>query len=204
MGCRKGAANSLRAAEKSTNLEAMADHVAQIAPSPAIRAEIAGNRLELIETGQERFGMLLSLIATAESSIRMLMYMFNPDRDGDAVRNALTDAAKRGVDVKLLIDGFGSAATPKFFIDLADAGGKYCVFNPRYGRRYLLRNHQKLIVIDEQTVLIGGANIDATYLDDRSAKHWRDLWLRVDGPEAIPAARYFDALFRWSKGKGSK
>ena len=33
-------------------------------------------------------------------------------------------------------------------------------------------------------MLIGGANIDATYLDDRSAKHWRDLWLRVDGPEA--------------------
>ena len=127
-----------------------------------IRAEIAGNRLELLETGQERFGMLLSLIAAAERSIRMLMYMFNPDRDGDAVRNALTEAARRGVDVKLLIDGFGSAATPKFFADLGQAGGEYCVFNPTYGRRYLLRNHQKLIVIDDATVLIGGANIDAT------------------------------------------
>ena len=129
----------------------------------------------------------------------MLMYMFNPDRDGDVVRDALTDAARRGVDVKLLIDGFGSAATPKFFTDLAEAGGDYCVFNPSYGRRYLLRNHQKLIVIDEQTVLIGGANIDVTYLDDRSAKHWRDLWLRVDGPEALLPSRYFDSLFRWSK-----
>ena len=169
-----------------------------------IRAEIAGNRLELLETGQERFGMLLSLIAAAERSIRMLMYMFNPDRDGDAVRNALTEAARRGVDVKLLIDGFGSAATPKFFADLGQAGGEYCVFNPTYGRRYLLRNHQKLIVIDDATVLIGGANIDATYLDDRSAGHWRDLWLRVDGPEAALPARYFDSLFRWSKRKGSK
>ena len=53
----------------------------------------------------------------------MLMYMFNPDRDGDAVRDALTDAARRGVDVKLLIDGFGSAATPEFFAELAEAGG---------------------------------------------------------------------------------
>jgi len=172
-------------------------------PKARISAEIAGNRLELIESGQERFGMLLSLIAAAQGSIRMLMYMFNPDRDGDAVRNALTEAARRGVEVKLLIDGFGSAATPEFFRQLAEAGGEHCVFHPDYGRRYLLRNHQKLIVIDEATVLIGGANIDATYLDDRSAEHWRDLWLRVDGPESVLPARYFDSLFRWSKRPNS-
>jgi len=173
-------------------------------PRLPIIAEIAGNRLELVETGQERFRLLLDLIAGAKRSVKMLMYMFNPDRDGDAVRDALTDAARRGIDVKLLIDGFGSAATPEFFEQLAGAGGAYCVFNPSYGRRYLLRNHQKLIVIDEQTVLIGGANIDATYLDDRSSKHWRDLWLRVDGPEAVLPARYFDSLFRWSKRSRSK
>jgi cardiolipin synthase len=134
----------------------------------------------------------------------MLMYMFNPDRDGDAVRDALTEAARRGVEVKLLIDGFGSAATPKFFTDLAEAGGEHCVFNPSWGRRYLLRNHQKLIVIDDETVLIGGANIDANYLQDRGSKHWRDLWLRLDGPEAAVPGSYFDKLFRWSKRPHSK
>ena len=182
----------------------MADQAAPPAPSAPICAEVAGNRLELIESGAERFKLLLQLIAGARSSVRMLMYMFNPDRDGDAVRNALTEAAKRGVDVKLLIDGFGSAATPKFFSDLAEAGGEYCVFNPTWGRRYLLRNHQKLIVIDDETVLIGGANIDATYLDDRGARHWRDLWLRLDGPEAALPGRYFDTLFRWSKRPKSR
>jgi cardiolipin synthase len=182
----------------------MADQAAPSARTPPIRAEIAGNRLELIETGQERFRLLLDLIAGAESSIRMLMYMFNPDRDGDAVRDALTEAARRGVKVSLLIDGFGSAATPEFFDALGQAGGHHCVFNPSWGRRYLLRNHQKLIVIDERTVLIGGANIDATYLDDRSAKHWRDLWLRLDGPEAVLPSRYFDTLFRWSKRPNPK
>ena len=182
----------------------MADRGSDLPRRAPIRAEIAGNRLELIETGQERFRLLLELIAGARTSIKMLMYMFNPDRDGDAVRDALTHAARRGVEVQLLIDGFGSAATPQFFADLGQAGGHHCVFNPSWGRRYLLRNHQKLIVIDEKTVLIGGANIDATYLDDRSAKHWRDLWLRLDGPEAVLPARYFDALFRWSKRPGSK
>lgn len=182
----------------------MADQPSPSATRPAISAEIAGNRLRLIETGQERFRMLLELIAGAKTSIRMLMYMFNPDKDGDAVRDALTQAARRGVHVQLLIDGFGSGATPDFFTKLGDAGGHYCVFNPRYGRRYLLRNHQKLIVVDEEIVLIGGANIDATYLDDRTAGHWRDLWLRLDGPEAAVPARYFDTLFRWSKRPKSK
>ena len=177
----------------------MADNATPPATREPIRAEIAGNRLELIESGVERFNLLLELIGGARRSIRMLMYMFNPDKDGDAVRNALTEAARRGVEVRLLIDGFGSGATADFFTDLGNAGGEHCVFNPSWGRRYLLRNHQKLIVIDDETVLIGGANIDATYLEDRGAKHWRDLWLRLDGPEAALPSRYFDTLFRWSK-----
>jgi len=182
----------------------MAHAPTEPATRPPIRAEIAGNRIELIETGLDRFNMLLELIGGAERSIRMLMYMFNPDKDGDAVRNALTEAARRGVRVRLLIDGFGSAATPTFFTGLAEAGGEYCVFNPTWGRRYLLRNHQKLIVVDDETVLLGGANIDATYLEDQGAKHWRDLWLRLDGPEAALPSRYFDTLFRWSKRPKSK
>jgi len=182
----------------------MADRPARAAQRRPIRAEIAGNRLELIDSGVERFTMLLELIMGAETSIKMLMYMFNPDKDGDAVRKALTDAARRGVQVKLLIDGFGSAATPDFFTELGEAGGDHCVFNPSWGRRYLLRNHQKLIVVDDKTVLIGGANIDATYLEDRGSKRWRDLWLRIDGPEAALPSRYFDGLFRWSKRSKSK
>src|SRR5689334_20556125 len=182
----------------------MADHAVPPASNAPIRAEVAGNRLELIESGVDRFTMLLQLVDGAETSIKMLMYMFNPDKDGDAVRDALTEAALRGVHVKLLIDGFGSAATPKFFTDLGKAGGEHCVFNPSWGRRYLLRNHQKLIVVDDRTVLIGGANIDATYLEDRGAKHWRDLWLRIDGPEAALPSRYFDSLFRWSRRSKSK
>jgi cardiolipin synthase len=182
----------------------MADQPAHPSAPPPIHADVAGNRLQLIESGKERVRMLLDLIGGAQSSIRMLMYMFNPDRDGDAVRDALTAAAQRGVEVKLLIDGFGSAAPPKFFSDLAAAGGHHCVFNPSWGRRYLLRNHQKLIVNDDQTVLIGGANIDATYLEDRGADRWRDLWLRLDGPDAVLPGRYFDMLFRWSNRHGSK
>jgi len=177
----------------------MADGPDEPLTKPPIRAEIAGNCLELIESGEARLRLLLDLIAGAEQCIKMLMYMFNPDEAGEKVRDALMDAARRGVEVRLLIDGFGSAAPPEFFDVLSEAGGEECVFNPRYGRRYLLRNHQKLVVIDDQVAIIGGANIDETYMSDFGSKHWRDLWLRIDGPEVAMPSRYFDTLFRWSQ-----
>jgi cardiolipin synthase len=198
MGCQEGCANSLRAIEKSTKAALMADQPADPATRAPIQAEIAGNRLELIESGEARLRMLLELIGGAQQSIKMLMYMFNPDRVGEQVRDALVAAAQRGVEVKLLIDSFGSAATPEFFAALDELGGEHCVFNPSYGRRYLLRNHQKLVVIDGRIAIIGGANVDDTYMSDRGAEHWRDLWLRIDGPEVAMPSHYFDTLFRWS------
>jgi cardiolipin synthase len=167
--------------------------------SPPIRAEIAGNVIEVIESGADRLHALLALITGATTSIKMLMYMFNPDHAGGVVHDALLAAARRGVEVKLLIDGFGSDAPPRFFADLAAAGGDYCVFNPSFGRRYLLRNHQKLITADDRAAIIGGANIDNSYLTDDGPDRWRDLWLLIVGSEAAVAGRYFNAIFRWSR-----
>ena len=182
----------------------MADRAPESVTTPPIRAEVAGNRLELLETGEARLRALLSLIGGAQRSVKILMYMFNPDEVGERVRDALVEAARRGVEVKLLIDGYGSAAGPGFFTALNESGGETCVFNPAYGRRYLLRNHQKLAIADDRIAILGGANIDDTYMEDRGAAHWRDLWLRIEGPEACPAGCYFDSLFRWSMRKGAK
>ena len=84
-----------------------------------------------------------------------------PDEAGEKVRDALVDAARRGVEVRLLIDGFGSAAPTSFSTCSMRRAREDCVFNPSYGRRYLLRNHQKLVIIDDRVAIIGGANIDA-------------------------------------------
>jgi cardiolipin synthase len=170
---------------------------------PAIRAEVAGNVLEVIESGEARLQAILDLIGGAKTSLNVLMYMFNADAAGDTVRNALDAAACRGVDVKLLVDGFGSAAPHPFLDVLKRSGGDYCVFNPSYGRRYLVRNHQKIVVADEKVAIIGGANIDETYLTDSGPEHWRDLWLRIEGPEAQIANRYCESLFRWAKRRHS-
>jgi cardiolipin synthase len=178
----------------------MADDLAQPEAS-ALATMVAGNRLALIESGEDRLRALLELIAGARTSVKILFYIFNPDWAGALVRDALVEAARRGVAVKLMIDGFGSAAQPKFFADLVESGGETCVFNPSYGRRYLLRNHQKLAVADDRFAITGGANIDDAYLSDEGPRHWRDLYVSIEGPAAGCAGDYFDALFRWSTRK---
>jgi cardiolipin synthase len=110
----------------------MADTPSRCGREP-IRAEVGGNRLEVIERGDERLRAVLDLIASARTKLNVLMYMFNADEAGDAVRNALDAAACRGVDVKLLIDGFGSGAPHPFLEVLRKSGGDYCVFNPTWG-----------------------------------------------------------------------
>jgi cardiolipin synthase len=177
---------------------------AAITSDAAIRAEVAGNLLEVIESGEARLRAILELIAGAQHSVKLLFYMFNPDDAGERVRDALVDAALRGVEVRLLIDGFGSAAGPDFFTVLDESGGRHCVFNPTYGRSYLLRNHQKLAIADDRVAIIGGSNIDDTYMRDQGPRHWRDLWLRITGPEVHQASRYFDFVFRWTTSKRSK
>lgn len=170
-----------------------------------IRATVDGNRLELVETGAGRLEAILELIRGAQRSVRLLFYIFGNDTSSTRVRDALVDAAKRGVRVSMLLDGFGSAhVDPKFFQPVSANGGRLCLFHPKYGRRYLLRNHQKLVVADDERALIGGANIEDNYLTDEGPKHWRDLALVIDGPIVVAAAQYFDALYRWSGREKTK
>ena len=158
--------------------------------------EIDGNVLNLLVSGVERRAALLAMIAGAETSLRILYYIFCDDQVGREVRDAMVAAAARGVDVRLIVDGFGSDVPPTFFDGLRQAGGDVCQFLPRYGRRYLLRNHQKLVLADERRVLIGGFNVQDDYFDDK--KGWRDLGLRLEGPAAKRLVPYFEALRRWT------
>jgi cardiolipin synthase len=166
---------------------------------------VDGNRLETLETGKGRLAAILDLIDKAKDSLRVIFYIFASDEAGTQVRDALVRAARRGVVVRLLLDGYGSSDTDaKFFQPIADAGGAFCMFLPRYGRRYLIRNHQKLVIADERRAIIGGANVETVYLTDEGDKYWRDLWVLIEGSASFPASRYFDSLFLWTQTKGAK
>ncbi|PCD01942.1 cardiolipin synthetase [Sphingomonas spermidinifaciens] len=166
---------------------------------------VAGNAIRLLDTGPRRMQALLDLIGGAQQTLRVLYYIYEDDEAGRAVGAALIAAATRGVQVSLIVDGLGSepAARAHFFAPLEAAGIEVCRFIPRYGRKYLLRNHQKLALADESRVIIGGFNIKADYfgVPDAAGEAWRDLGLHLDGPAAGRLARYFDALARWSRNE---
>ena len=169
---------------------------------------VDGNKLTLLVTGRQRLDALLRLIDGAERSLRLLYYIYADDETGRQVNAGLIRAAQRGVTVALIVDGFGAGlvAERAFFAPLEEAGVAVCWFSPRWGRRYLLRNHQKLALADERRIIVGGFNIEDDYLGqaDEPWKIWRDLGLVVDGPAAGRMAGYFDALHDWTKTPKAK
>ena len=172
--------------------------------APDVAATVDGNRLTLLPDGPERLAALIALIEEAQESLRFLYYMFLDDESGGRVRDALLAAAERGVQVSLLVDGFGSdAAKAAFFQPLIDGDVDFCRFSARYGRRYLLRNHQKLALADGRRVLIGGFNVSDEYFGTVESGAWRDLGLEVEGDSVSCLVDYFDRLFAWAqKPKG--
>ena len=174
--------------------------------APAISpVEVAGNRLTLLEEGAQRLEALVGLIEGARESLRVLYYIWEDDESGRRVRDALVAALGRGVQVSLLVDGFGAAnAKDGFFQDLTGGGARFCRFAPRFGRRYFLRNHQKLAIADGLRVIIGGFNVSDSYFGTVEAGAWRDLGLLVEGDSVSCPTAYFDDLFKWAlKPEGS-
>ncbi len=166
---------------------------------PPASISVDGHDLTLVVDGAARLAHILAIISGAGRSLRLFYYIFEDDPAGRDVLGALLAARARGVEVTLLIDGFGSSALPdNFFAPLIDAGGRMARFIPHKGRRYLLRNHQKMLIADERVALIGGANIAEDYFRDTETQdHWHDLMLEISGPKVENLAVYFDALNGW-------
>ena len=181
------------------------------APSPpadgspgAECVSVDGNALSLLTRGPARLTALLALIDGATRSLRLLYYIYRADSSGDLVRDALHRALDRGVSVALLVDGFGLATPEGYFDRLIAKGMTFCSFHPTLGRRYLIRNHQKMALADERRVLIGGFNIEDSYFGDEAGGAWRDLGMMLDGPAAARLAPYFDELMAWMKAGGGR
>lgn len=170
-------------------------------PSTQPSFTVDGSRLRLLTEGPERLEALLALIRSARESLRILYYIYVDDNAGLAVRDALIEAARRGVKVSLLVDGLGSehAAAHHFFAPLVEAGAATCRYEPRLGRRYLLRNHQKLALADEARAIIGGFNVQDSYFGTIEQGAWRDLGLLIEGPAAARLAGYFDVIVSWAR-----
>ncbi len=167
--------------------------------------EGAGHSFTFYPHGQDRLKALIALIESARESLRIFYYLFDSDTSGTMVRDALVAAARRGVSVDLIVDAFGNDAGEDFFEPLIEAGGTFAVFGPRWGTRYLVRNHQKFTIVDETRVMTGGANVSDHYFAIPAENGWCDLSVTIEGPVVEQFTRWFRLLKAWvaSEAKGS-
>jgi cardiolipin synthase len=173
--------------------------------SQRLTADVAGHRIALIFDGEERLARLLELINGAAHSIDIIMYIFEADAAGTRIVDALLLAAKRGVRVRAVIDSFGSGDTPDgLFAPLREAGGSVTFFSRRWRSTYLIRNHQKLILIDEYIAITGGFNIANAYLSPPRGDCWFDIGMIVRGPTVARATQWFAEIHDYTVNDDGK
>jgi cardiolipin synthase len=144
-----------------------------------------GNQVRLMRQGETVFATLEAALDQAQHHIHLVYYIWEADRTGTRLRDALTRAAARGVQVRLLLDDVGSRrARRAFFAPLLQQSGcvaRFLPVNP-LNRQLALnnRNHRKIVVVDGTLGFIGGMNVGDLYAG--LAEPWLDLHAQLEGP----------------------
>jgi cardiolipin synthase len=170
------------------------------------RSLCAGNRVELLPDGDSAFPAMLAEIDGAKESVTLATYIFDDDEVGRQFLEALVRARKRGVAVRVLIDGLGSRYSKSSMVaELQRSGvaalGFLPTAVPRLFRYANLRNHKKIMVVDGTTGFTGGTNIRAGHWLARNPRHpVRCLHFRVRGPVVADMQRTFAADWAFASG----
>lgn len=128
---------------------------------------VDGNRVRLLESGAQFFPALLAAIDASRRQVHVETYLYADDAIGHRVGDALVAAALRGVQVRLVVDGFGGGDYARRLVDQLHARGgpglEARIYRPqrwwRLDRRLLRRLHRKIAVIDGSIAFVGGINI---------------------------------------------
>jgi cardiolipin synthase A/B len=162
----------------------------------ATTAQVEQGSFEWLRTGREAVDAMLEAISHAEESVRLETFIFHTGDVGDAFRDALVAAQRRGVRVRVMCDAFGSIKLlASYWDELVAAGGEFRWFNPLQLNRIIYRDHRKILVVDKQIAFIGGFNIGTEYCGDGITCGWRDVGLRITGPLAKTLGETFDDLY---------
>ncbi|WED20716.1 cardiolipin synthase [Vibrio sp. JC009] len=152
---------------------------------------LCGNSLALMDSPEQILRSMVKDIENAQSHIRVVFYIWNTGGLADAVGSALARAAKRGVQVQLLLD---SAGSNRFFkshwVDLLKNAGvdvqQALAVSPWrvFLRRLDLRQHRKIVVIDDTVAYTGSMNlVDPSFFKrEAGVGQWIDVMTRITGP----------------------
>ncbi len=157
---------------------------------------VEGNRIELLENGEQFFPAVFEAIRAARAEVIVETFIVHEDKVGWQLHEELVNAAKRGVQVDVMVDGFGSMALGRKFIEeFVAAGARLRTFDP--SRRILgitfgvlRRMHRKLVIVDGSTAFVGGINFSADHLADFGPGAKQDYAVRVDGPVVDDIRRF--------------
>ncbi|MBV4412293.1 cardiolipin synthase ClsB [Enterobacteriaceae bacterium YMB-R22] len=173
-----------------------------------------GNRIVLLENGDTFFPAVFCAIKGARSRIILETFIWFEDSVGWRLREALLSAARRGVRIECLLDGYG---TPKFSDafagDLVAAGVVLRFYDPRrriFGMRtnVFRRMHRKIVVVDENVAFVGGINFSDEHMLNYGPQAKQDYALRLEGPIVEDISLYVesnlprrDDVPRWRQGR---
>jgi cardiolipin synthase len=166
---------------------------------------IDGNRVENFENGVEIFPAMLEAIRSARSTITFETYIYWSGDVGRRFADALSEQARRGVRVHVLIDWVGSQKMEEALLDkMVTAGVEVHRFHPLHWynlTRMNNRTHRKLLVVDGRVGFTGGVGISDDWDGDaHDPKHWRDSHYRLEGPAVAQMQAAF--MDNWIKTTG--
>lgn len=166
---------------------------------------VGGNRIRTLQNGDAIFGAMLDAIGRARASVTFEQFIFR-DEIGLAFCNAMSDAAKRGVEVRVLLDWVGAKEIDTDALDcLRDSGAQVELYHQpalRHLGRLNNRTHRKLMVVDGRFGYTGGACVGREWTGDaQDPEHWRDTHYEVEGPVVAQMQSAF--VDNWIKTSGT-
>ena len=172
----------LRSAVAATDPGA-ADYLAALVAASLV----TGNDYDVLVNGDRVFPAMLQAIDGARERVGFETYVYEKGRVANQFTDALERAARRGVDVRLIVDAVGASQMEDGHLDRLRAAGCHIVdFNPThwYGLEELnYRTHRKILVVDGEVGFTGGVGVADFWLGDaQDSTHWRDTHVRMRGP----------------------
>ncbi|HWN41939.1 MAG TPA: cardiolipin synthase [Thermoanaerobaculia bacterium] len=168
-------------------------------------ATVGGNQAEILKNGDAIFRGMTGAIRAARTTVNLESYIFKDDRAGKIMAEALMEAARRGVEVRVLVDGTGSKFAGPLLARMRQAGVKTAVFRPiRLHTLYKIvrRTHRKILVVDGTVSFTGGFCIAEQWLGDaRNPQEWRDTMVQVTGPASAQMQAIFSEDWTFTTGE---
>lgn len=182
--------------------------IARVVINVAETPLVPGNRTEVFIDANHAYQRMQEAIEGARHHVHLMSYIFRGDRAGQRFRDLLVAKARAGVECRLLVDAIGgSQVTRGFLKPLLDAGGRFGRFMPVFGARARfrpnLRNHRKILVVDNEVGFAGGMNIGEEYQGRKKRfAPWRDTHLRLEGPAVRSLQEIFAEDWQYATDEG--